>query len=144
VRFVRRILWYFRPKFTVGAIVLVTDADGRVLLVRQRFVGTWGIPGGFQSPRETAEEAVLRELAEETGLADVEDLSLVARYQQDGRPHLDSLFRARVRASAPDVAPVGVMARLEVDGAGWFALDDPSERPARLRWETELALQHLA
>ncbi|MFL6062185.1 MAG: NUDIX hydrolase [Marmoricola sp.] len=141
---VRKVLWYFRPKFTVGAIIYVTDPDGRVLLVRQRFVGTWGIPGGFQDVRESAEAAVLRELAEETGLEQVEDLVLVARYQQDGRPHFDSLFRATVSTPAPPVAPAERMARLEISGAGWFDLTDPAERPDKLRWETELALSHLA
>lgn len=143
MRVLRKILWYFRPKFTMGAIVAVSDADGRVLLVRQRFVGTWGFPGGFQSTHESAEDAVLRELVEETGVEHVDDLILVARYQQDGRPHFDSLFRATVASSAPPVAPSDRMARLEISGAGWFALDDPAERPAKLRWETELGLTHL-
>lgn len=143
LQLVRKVLWYFRPKFTMGAIVYVTDPDGRVLLVRQRFVGTWGIPGGFQAARESAEDAVLRELAEETGLGEVDGLTLVARYQQDGHPHFDSLFRATVPTPAPPVAPADRAARLEIDGAGWFDLDDPAERPAKLRWETELALTHL-
>ncbi len=53
----------------VGAIV--RDAAGRVLLVRRAnppAQGLWSIPGGRVEAGESAHDAVLRELAEETGL----------------------------------------------------------------------------
>jgi 8-oxo-dGTP pyrophosphatase MutT (NUDIX family) len=49
---------------------LVVDESGRVLLVRfefPRWVG-WATPGGGVNPRETDEDAIRRELAEEVGL----------------------------------------------------------------------------
>jgi len=57
------------PALTVDAVWI---RHGKVLLVRRRwppFVGSWALPGGFVEPRETVEEAVVRELREETGLA---------------------------------------------------------------------------
>lgn len=52
-----------------GAIV--EDTQGRVLLVKRRgqpYKGWWDVPGGFLKPGEHPEDAVRRELLEETGL----------------------------------------------------------------------------
>jgi 8-oxo-dGTP diphosphatase len=51
-----------------GADALVRDALGRVLLVRRADDGRWAMPGGWVDPGETPEQAVVREVAEETGL----------------------------------------------------------------------------
>ena len=53
----------------VGAIV--HDADGRLLLIRRGHPpgeGLWSLPGGRVEPGESDATAVVRELAEETGL----------------------------------------------------------------------------
>jgi len=53
----------------VGAVV--HDAQGRLLLIRRGHApsaGMWSVPGGRMEPGETEREAVVRELAEETGL----------------------------------------------------------------------------
>ena len=58
-----------RPIVGVGAVVL--DGDGRVLLIRrgrEPLKGEWSIPGGAVETGETLEEAVAREVREETGL----------------------------------------------------------------------------
>ena len=54
----------------VGAVV--HDERGRLLLIRRGHApsrGLWSVPGGRVEPRETEEAAVVREVAEETGLA---------------------------------------------------------------------------
>lgn len=53
----------------VGAIV--RDADDRLLVIRRGHepaVGSWSLPGGRVEPGESARAAVVREVAEETGL----------------------------------------------------------------------------
>ena len=58
----------------VGAII--TDHRGRLLLVKRGHepeAGFWSLPGGRVEPGETDEEAVVREIREETGLAVVCD-----------------------------------------------------------------------
>ncbi|HSG29190.1 MAG TPA: NUDIX domain-containing protein [Candidatus Krumholzibacterium sp.] len=55
-----------------AATCLVFDGDGRILLVRrgrEPGMGSWSLPGGFMETGEGPEEAALRELEEETGLA---------------------------------------------------------------------------
>ena len=58
-----------------AARALVVDARGRLLLVRFTHPSGssfWAAPGGALDPGESAEDALLRELHEETGLAEVE------------------------------------------------------------------------
>ncbi len=56
-----------QPVLTVGA--LVRNPEGRWLIVRTwKWKGRWGIPGGKVRRGETMEEALLREIYEETGL----------------------------------------------------------------------------
>ncbi len=63
-----------RPVATVGALI---RHRGRVLTVRTRkWSGKWGIPGGKIERGEAAEEALRREVREETGLA-LEDIRFV-------------------------------------------------------------------
>lgn len=55
----------------VPAALAVLIRGGKVLLVRRRNppdAGLWGYPGGRIEPGETAFQAAIRELAEETGI----------------------------------------------------------------------------
>ncbi|MCP4542533.1 MAG: NUDIX hydrolase [Chloroflexi bacterium] len=60
------------PKTTVAAIVTTErDEGGRVLLIRRKkapFKGQWCLPGGHIEQDERVQEAVVREVKEETGL----------------------------------------------------------------------------
>lgn len=61
--------WYRAlPAKRVGAGVLFTDPDGRVLLVRPTYTGYWEVPGGMVEASESPHEAAAREIAEQLGI----------------------------------------------------------------------------
>ena len=58
-----------RPLIQVGSCVILEDAQGRILLQQRTDDRLWSFSAaGSMEPGETAEEAVRRELLEETGL----------------------------------------------------------------------------
>ncbi len=70
-----------QPLVGVGGVVI---EDGRVLLARRGrppLAGLWSIPGGLLELGETLEQAVVRELAEETGL-EVDVLELIGVFDR--------------------------------------------------------------
>lgn len=84
------------PKLAVDCVILV---DGRILLIHRRNPPRgWALPGGFVEYDESVEEAVRREVREETGL-ELEDLRQFRVYSgpdRDPRGHTVSVvFAAR-------------------------------------------------
>ena len=59
---------------TLGARVLVIDAQNRVLLVRPTYVNGWTLPGGGVDKGETLRQAAIRELKEEAAVLPLEEL----------------------------------------------------------------------
>jgi len=69
VRWQRRFMSVAHQRFLVGVAGLGVDRDGRVLLARHRFGGPqWRFLGGFIRRGERVEDALKREIREETGL----------------------------------------------------------------------------
>lgn len=105
-----------RRAVTLGVRVLAVDGE-RALLVRHGYVEGWHLPGGAVEPGETAEEAAIRELLEETGVAAVGPLRLIGLHFNPafgGRDHV-ALFRAERFEIGP--AP---SANREIVESGWF------------------------
>ena len=63
---------YPRPALTVDAVIFRRKGSLTEVLLIQRghypFEGMWALPGGFVDMQETCEEAIVRELMEETNL----------------------------------------------------------------------------
>jgi 8-oxo-dGTP diphosphatase len=125
------------PSFSVGAMCLIEDGEGRVLLVRQPYRAGWGLPGGFLKRGETPEACAVREVREEVGL-DVE-LTGPAQLVVDERARgVEAVFRARAVRPA-DLGRVGPVSP-ELVETGWFT---PDALPA-LQKETARAIDLLA
>lgn len=60
-----------RGKVWLGAGGIVINSNGEWLVVKKRYSGlkgVWSMPAGFVEVGETADEAVIREIKEETGI----------------------------------------------------------------------------
>lgn len=62
-----------------GAVAVLTDEQGRVLLQRRADNGDWALPGGAMEIGETLAQCAVREVREETGL-DIEITGLIGIY----------------------------------------------------------------
>ena len=75
--------YYFNAKPCVA--ILITNDEGEVLMTKRAadpFKDWWDVPGGFVEEHETLEEAMRRELKEETGL-EVSDLKYEGSLWED-------------------------------------------------------------
>src|SRR5688572_25621583 len=90
-----------QPTFTVSAAAVVLNGKGEVLLLNHilRPGGGWGLPGGFLDAGEQPDDALRRELMEETGI-ELSELKMF-RVRTLGR-HIEILFSARTD-SDPEV-----------------------------------------
>ena len=90
---VLHLMEYRSPKLTVDGVVI---RNGKILLIKRKnepFKNRWALPGGFVEYGEAVESAVLREVAEETGL-ETEITHLVGVYSdpdRDPRGHTVSI-----------------------------------------------------
>ena len=126
---------------SVGAIALVRDDDGRVLLVWQRsgpFAGSWLLPGGGVARDEGVSHAAARELREETGL-EATDGKVIASYQTRSEPPGEYDMTVFMFA----LAAHGKLRAERGGKAEWFAPDAiPDPHPALRRQLFDAGLGH--
>ena len=117
---------YPRPAVSADVVVLAEDSASILLIQRKRdpFAGSWALPGGFMDMDETASDAAIRELEEETGLV-VSQVSQIGAYsdvQRDprGRVVTVAFFASVAKASK-------LAASDDAADAQWFSLDQLPE-----------------
>ena len=113
----------FFPRIEPAVITLVTDKD-KLLLVRhaQRIQNVWACISGFIETGETPEQAVLREVKEETGI-EVTDIRYVG---SQAWPFPDQLMLAyRAEYKSGNLA----LQASEIQEAQWFSRDSLPQIP---------------
>jgi NAD+ diphosphatase len=115
---------YDNPAVTTYAFI--ADTEGRYLALRRAHppcAGQWDLPGGFVEAGEAPTAAIMREIAEETGLH-VELLGVIGAYAsvygETGRHTVDIGFHARLETQHP----ADMLLSDEKSEAAWFPLDE--------------------
>jgi 8-oxo-dGTP pyrophosphatase MutT (NUDIX family) len=122
----------------------VFDDGGRVLLHQRTDFGTWALPGGAIETGQTAEEATVREVKEETGY-DVRVTRLTGVYSVpsdttvtypngDVVAYVNLCFECVVTGGAPALSE-------ETAAVDWF---DPAALPERLHPTHRVRIQDAA
>lgn len=127
-----------RPVATVGA--LIHDGVGNVLMIRtHKWSDKWGIPGGKIERSEASEEALRREILEETGL-EIEDIRFALVQDSIDSPEFERpahfiLLNYIARAASPEVT-----LNDEAEAFRWLSADEAMK--LELNQPTRHLLEH--
>jgi 8-oxo-dGTP diphosphatase len=117
---------YAHPAVTTDVVVFTVRDDRLVVLLIQRahapFAHCWALPGGFIEPHESLEQGALRELKEETGLADVY-LEQLYTFGQPNRDPRERVISVAYIALAP-IEQLMPVAASDAVAVRWFDLND--------------------
>jgi len=137
-RFLPWLLAYkaLRTPVAFGVSAILAGADGRILLVRQRYSPGWHFPGGGVERGEPPAEAIVRELGEEVGLHSSGEPVLHGLYTRTIGMTTNVVALYRVPDAAIDFRP-----NAEIVEIFWADPEAPPEgaTPATLRRFAELA-----
>ncbi|MCU0512792.1 MAG: NUDIX hydrolase [Anaerolineae bacterium] len=122
---------FVQPRYSVGVIGVIFNAEGRVLLVEHVFHPhlPWGLPGGWIGRDEDPAHAIARELREELALR--VQVQSVLRVEKTFRNHLDIAFLCQPEN---EIGPLS----FELSGYAWY---DITEIPRLHRFHYE-AIMH--
>lgn len=86
-----------RFRIAVSALIF---SEGKILLALRRDIDWWNLPGGGMEVGETVDEALRREVYEETRL-EVEVAQLVGVYSKPQKQEVVLTFRCHIHAGVP-------------------------------------------
>ena len=116
---------YPHPAVTADCIVFVCQNEKtQVLLIKrgsEPCKDMWALPGGFMNIDESAEEAAIRELKEETGI-DVKEVTQVGAYSKVDRDPRERVITIAFYTVIDN--PVKAVGQDDAKQAEWFTLDN--------------------
>lgn len=124
-----------KPQAAIG--IVFNEDRTSVLLVRRRDIPVWVPPGGGIDPDETPEDAVLRELKEETGF-ETKIARKVGRYTpQNKLSGLTHVFECEILSGKPITSS-------ETAKVAYFSLDKLPRpmAPPHVEWIQDAAERH--
>jgi 8-oxo-dGTP diphosphatase len=123
-----------QPKFNVTVGAVITNDDGRVLLLKHVFRpgSGWGVPGGFINKKEDPIDALRREMREEINL-EIEDAQLALIRTLKVTPQVEIFYRCRPGGNTGAKS-------MEISEIGWFL---PDELPEQLSSDQRRLIQRI-
>ena len=116
---------YPHPAVTADCIVFACQNEKtQVLLIKrgsEPCKDMWALPGGFMNIDESAEEAAIRELKEETGI-DVKEVTQVGAYSKVERDPRERVITIAFYTVIDN--PVRAVGQDDAKQAEWFTLDN--------------------
>ena len=113
-----------------GACAVIFDGDGKILLERRSDNGFWGLPGGAVEVGESVEQAIKREVMEETGISLAEPTRHVATTNDvmvDDGKHYVTIF---MLGEAPEDAEPQNLEPHKCKGWSWVSYAELRALPA--------------
>ena len=108
---------------TVDVVLFDSPARGRILLIQRRnepFKDHWALPGGYVDMDETVLDAAHRELAEETGVTQI-DLTFLGYFDAIDRDPRERTIAIAFVGALREAAPV--QAGDDARDAGWHTIE---------------------
>lgn len=117
-----------RPHVGVSAVVFNGDQILLIKRAKEPKKGEWSLPGGAQRVGETVREAILREVAEETGLqVQLDQLLDVVDFIERGSEKIE--FHYTLIEFAASYVGGRLQAGSDADEARFFSLDEALSLP---------------
>ena len=119
----------------IACVSVVLHQNDKVLMLQRAnepFKKFWVLPGGFMNINETPEEAIKREVKEETGL-DIQVDGIVGAYRIDNDPrgiHIDIIYHGKLNGQSPT---------LNKESGGW-SLFSKEELPIDIAYKHKNAI----
>jgi len=111
---------YATPKVDVRGVVF---RDGKILLVQERSDGLWTLPGRWADVGDSPDDAVVREIREESGFETraTKLLALLDRNKHGQPPHVNHIYKIFLRCEIIGGSPTSSH---EIQDVDFFAEDE--------------------